>query len=137
MRYAFILGPFSLMLATLIASGSAAPAYGLTVVELFQSEGCSSCPPAEAILDQIADRPDVLALSFAVTYWDYLGWKDKYGSAAFTQRQHDYARASGRDSVYTPQMVFNGRQAIVGARRANVEFSTARRPCGDSLSNDQ
>lgn len=62
-----------------------------TVVELFQSQGCSSCPPANAYLNAIADRPDILALSFAVTYWDQLGWKDTFGSPRFTDRQRDYA----------------------------------------------
>ena len=61
------------------------------VVELYQSQGCSSCPPADAVLNALADRPDVLALSFAVTYWDQLGWKDTFADPAFTQRQWDYA----------------------------------------------
>jgi hypothetical protein len=63
------------------------------VLELFQSQGCSSCPPANANLNAIADRPDVLALSFGVTYWDQLGWKDSFAKPAFTERQKAYARA--------------------------------------------
>ncbi|WP_051676540.1 DUF1223 domain-containing protein [Sphingomonas astaxanthinifaciens] len=84
------------------------------VVELFQSQGCSSCPPANANLNRVANRGDLLALSFAVTYWDQLGWKDKFASPAFTQRQWDYARAAGRGNVFTPQMIFNGSKVDVG-----------------------
>ena len=84
------------------------------IVELFQSQGCSSCPPANAALNSIADRSDVIALSYAVTYWDRLGWKDKFADPAFTQRQYDYKAALKADSVYTPQVVLNGTKAIVG-----------------------
>lgn len=96
------------------------------VVELFQSQGCSSCPPADAVLNDLANRPDVIALNFAVTYWDYLGWKDSFAQPAFTERQRDYAGTSGRDNVSTPQMILNGRTAIVGGRRAEVEAAVAR-----------
>jgi hypothetical protein len=90
-------------------SAVAADAGRPTVVELFQSQGCSSCPPAEANVGTISDRPDVLALSFEVDYWDRLGWKDTFSKAAWTARQYAYARAMGRDGVYTPQVVVNGR----------------------------
>jgi len=80
-----------------------------TVVELFQSQGCSSCPPAAANVAAISDRADVLALAFAVDYWDRLGWKDTFSKPAWTARQYAYARAMGRDGVYTPQVVVNGR----------------------------
>jgi hypothetical protein len=80
-----------------------------TVVELFQSQGCSSCPPAEANVGAISDRPDVLALAFEVDYWDRLGWKDTFSRPAWTARQYAYAQAMGRDGVYTPQVVVNGR----------------------------
>ncbi len=93
----------------------------LTVVELFQSEGCSSCPPAEAILNQIANNPQVLALSFEVTYWNQLGWADGYSKEAFTDRQRNYARALGVNQLFTPQMVIDGRQSIIGAQPAQVE----------------
>jgi hypothetical protein len=78
------------------------------VVEEFQSQGCSSCPPANANVNALADRPEVLALSFAVTYWDALGWKDTFDSPAFTQRQWDYAHHAGRTNVATPQVIVNG-----------------------------
>ena len=91
-----------------------------TVIELYQSQGCSSCPPANANLNAIAERPDLLPLSFAVTYWDQLGWRDTFASKAFTARQWDYANAGGRGSVATPQMIVNGRGVLVGANRAQV-----------------
>ncbi len=92
-----------------------------TVVELFQSQGCSSCPPANAVLNAIAGRPDILALSFAVTYWDQLGWKDRFATPAFTARQWDYARAGRRGNVSTPQMIVNGRGVLVGSNPAQVD----------------
>lgn len=92
------------------------PALGSSpiVVELFQSQGCSSCPPANAALNAIADRNDVIALSYAVTYWDRLGWKDTFADPAYTKRQYAYAGSLGNSGVYTPQVVLNGRRAIVG-----------------------
>jgi hypothetical protein len=80
-----------------------------TVIELFQSQGCSSCPPAAANVAAVSDRADVLALSFAVDYWDRLGWKDTFSKHAWTERQYAYARAFAHDGVYTPQVVVNGR----------------------------
>lgn len=96
------------------------------VVELFQSQGCSSCPPANANVIALADRPDVLALSFQVTYWDQLGWKDTFGSPQFTARQWDYARAFKHSQVYTPQVVVNGRADVVGARKGEIEATLAK-----------
>jgi hypothetical protein len=96
-----------------------------TVVELFQSQGCSSCPPANALLNAMADRPGVLALSFAVTYWDQLGWKDIFGSPRFTARQQDYARA-GRGEVATPELIVNGSYAVVGSNRSELDSALAR-----------
>jgi len=84
------------------------------VVELFESQGCSSCPPANANLAQIAGRPDVIALNFAVTYWDGPGWTDTFGSRRFTARQWDYAHAFHRVQVYTPQVVVDGRRDGAG-----------------------
>ncbi len=97
------------ILAALPSDAFAADAAHPTVVELFQSQGCSSCPPAEANVGAISDRADVLALAFEVDYWDRLGWKDTFSRAAWTARQYAYAHAMGRDGVYTPQVVVNGR----------------------------
>jgi hypothetical protein len=96
------------------------------VIELYQSQGCSSCPPALAVLDEVADRADVLALNFAVTYWDQLGWKDTYADPAYTARQWSYARAQGRSNVQTPQLIINGRAAVLGSRKGEVELAIAR-----------
>ncbi|WP_242098684.1 DUF1223 domain-containing protein [Sphingomonas sp. CROZ-RG-20F-R02-07] len=106
------------------AIGGASAAHPV-VLELFQSQGCSSCPPANAILNGLADRPDLLALSFAVTYWDQLGWKDRFGSARFTVRQQDYAKA-GRGQVATPELIVNGTHAIVGSNAREVAETIAR-----------
>jgi len=98
------------------------------VIELYQSQGCSSCPPALKVLDELANRPDVLALNFAVTYWDRLGWKDIYAKPAYTARQWDYSHAQGRGNVQTPQLIVNGRAAVLGSFKAEVEKSiTANR----------
>src|ERR1700743_1251433 len=94
-----------LALATLLTTAGQAQE-APTVVELFTSQGCSSCPPADAFLTDLAhQRHDVLPLAFHVTYWDSLGWKDPYSLAAATVRQREYARHLGEDGVYTPQMV--------------------------------
>ncbi len=85
-------------------SGPQAP----TVVELFTSEGCSSCPPADRWLSTLKGRPDVLALSFHVNYWDRLGWPDRFASSEFTERQYAQSRRDGSAQVYTPQVVVNG-----------------------------
>jgi hypothetical protein len=99
----------------------AADAQHPTVIELFQSQGCSSCPPANASLIQFSQRPDVLALNFAVDYWDRLGWKDTFATPQYTQRQYDYAHAMSGSDVYTPQIVVNGRVAGVGGDVSEME----------------
>jgi hypothetical protein len=103
-----------------------------TVVELFQSQGCSSCPPANANLMRLSDRPDLLTLSFGVTYWDQLGWKDTFASPQYTARQWDYAHAFHRDQVFTPQVVVNGRSDGVGIRLEEIEDLVRRNDRGDS-----
>ena len=96
------------------------------VVELFTSEGCSSCPPADALLGELASRPGVLALSFHVDYWDQLGWKDPFSSSQATQRQNRYATLLHLATVYTPQIVVDGRWEAVGSDRADVEHALDR-----------
>jgi len=96
------------------------------VVELFTSQGCSSCPPADEYLGQLAQNPDVIALSLHVDYWDYIGWTDQFGSPQFTARQRAYAHASGDDSIYTPQMILNGEERVVGNEPEMVESGIRR-----------
>ena len=96
------------------------------VLELYQSQGCSSCPPALEVLRAEASKPDVIALSFAVTYWDQLGWKDSFAQPAFTSRQWDYARANARAVVATPQLIVNGRSFVNGGDRSEVDAAIAR-----------
>ncbi|WP_020041922.1 DUF1223 domain-containing protein [Salipiger mucosus] len=90
------------------------------VVELFTSQGCSSCPPADAILAELGQRDDVIPLALHVDYWDYIGWTDGFAQPGFTKRQKGYARSAGRRSVYTPQMVVDGRYDVVGSRPMKV-----------------
>jgi hypothetical protein len=108
------------------ANVRAADANHPAVVELFQSQGCSSCPPANANVNALSQRPDVLALSFAVTYWDRLGWKDTFDKPQFTERQWQYARAMRQQDVYTPQVVVNGRVEGVGAEPGEIEGLMSR-----------
>lgn len=117
MRHLISLSVLVLTATSCQASSTAPPA----VIELFQSQGCSSCPPANAVLNGLADRKDLITLSFSVTYWDYLGWKDSFARPDYTQRQKDYAAALRNPGVYTPQMVINGRGAIVGTSKAQLE----------------
>lgn len=113
------------LLPTILPAGADAPR-PLTVVELFQSQGCSDCPPANANVMALSSRPDLLTLSFGVTYWDYLGWKDTFASPQYTARQWDYAHALHHSEVYTPQVVVNGRADIVGSDRGALEALIAR-----------
>jgi hypothetical protein len=103
------------------------------VVELFTSQGCSSCPPADALLGELAQRSDVVALSFHVDYWDYIGWKDPFASPATTARQRQYAGALGLRMVYTPQMVVDGRVDVVGSHRREVEAAIETSAAGSKL----
>ena len=111
----------ALLLPLLAPPATAADAAHPEVVELFTSQGCSSCPPANANLGVLAARPEILALSFGVTYWDQLGWKDTFASPAFTQRQWDYAHGLQHANVATPQVVVNGRADAVGNRLSDLE----------------
>lgn len=127
--------PFELMgmavVAALALFGSfqnviAAEQKRLDVLELFTSQGCSSCPPADVLLGQFARRDDVLALSFPVNYWDHLGWRDTLASDTFNERQRDYAAARGDREIYTPQIVVNGLVHAVGSQKSAIEAAIAR-----------
>ena len=115
----------ALAIAT-VCTTAARAAGPLTVVELFTSQGCSSCPPANENVRALGDRPDLLTLSFGVTYWDQLGWKDTFAQPKFTARQIDYARSLGHAGPFTPQVVIDGKADVVGARKGEIEALAAR-----------
>lgn len=101
----------------------------VAVVELFTSQGCNSCPPADEILADLGRSHEVITLAYHVDYWDYLGWKDTLANGGNTDRQHDYARSFGNRSVYTPQAIVNGRRQLNGAKRGKLE-TTIRQLAG-------
>jgi len=103
------------------------------VVELFTSQGCSSSPPADALLGEISRQPGVVAMSLNVDYWDYLGWRDTLGSPECTQRQRDYAARLGAGHVYTPQAVINGRNEMLGSDRDGLLAAIARERARESV----
>lgn len=98
------------------------------VIELFTSQGCSSCPPADALFVELAKQPDLIALTLPVTYWDYLGWKDTLGKDSFAKRQKFYAKARGDGQVYTPQAVINGASHVVGSDKVEIERAGKQAP---------
>jgi hypothetical protein len=102
-------------LAVAVGTGTALAHEHLVVVELYTSQGCSSCPPADALFEELAARPGILALALHVDYWDYIGWADTFAQPGFTERQKAYARAAGSRTLYTPQMVVGGRDHLVGS----------------------
>jgi hypothetical protein len=109
------------------AQGESRP---VTVIELFTSQGCSSCPPSDEYLGELAKRPDIVALSFHVDYWDYIGWKDPYAAPQFTERQRGYARTLKQRYVYTPEMVVHGRAHDTGINRGVIRdlIAEAQKP---------
>ena len=118
----------SLILAALLFAASnshAGPAAQPTLVELFTSQGCSSCPPADEYLIELDARDDVIALSMHITYWDYIGWKDPFASDAVTERQRAYGRRIGRGRIYTPEIIVNGVLDAVGSRKGAVDRTIA------------
>lgn len=120
----------ALLWGTAAAHAQSRPA----LVELFTSEGCSSCPPAEAYLGELARRPDVLALTFHVDYWDDLGWRDRFGLPESVQRQRAYASALHLSSIYTPQVVVDGQDDFVGSDRVRIDRALARPRAGVAIS---
>lgn len=133
-------------LASLLAvtAAQAAPPPRPAIVELYTSEGCSSCPPAEALVEQLAKQPGVLPLAFHVDYWDQLGWRDRFSMKEATQRQQDLARALGLSTIGTPQLVVDGRHAVWGVDadnltrvlktpRSDVPLSLERNGSGDLI----
>ncbi|MFO0997052.1 MAG: DUF1223 domain-containing protein [Alphaproteobacteria bacterium] len=110
-----------IVLALTVALSAAAAERAPVVVELYTSQGCNSCPPADAYLGELAARRDVIALSFHVDYWDYIGWKDPFAFPETTARQRTYAKTLGQSYVYTPEMVVDGSAHDSGTRRGSIE----------------
>lgn len=108
-------------LAVILTAGASMAARPPVVVELFTAQGCSSCSPAYESVAELAEREDVLPLTFSVDYWDYLGWKDTFAQKAFTDRQSAYAKKLGVREVYTPQVVIDGRVQASGVRPDQIE----------------
>jgi len=114
--------PLAVAALSLTGNGSSAPVAAkeatlnqLRVLELYTSQGCAYCPPADRLLGQLSRKPGLMTLSFNVDYWDYLGWRDTLGRAAFSERQRDYARQRGNGRVYTPQMIIDGHAHVLGS----------------------
>jgi hypothetical protein len=103
------------------------------VVELFTSQGCSSCPPADKLLGELANDPSVIALSMPIDYWDYLGWKDTLADSRFSARQRAYSRVRGDREVYTPQAVVNGSVHVIGSDRQAIESAIDTTVRGDGV----
>ncbi len=118
-RYLLRAGLLLLAVADVRAASTAPPV--ASVLELFTSQGCSSCPPADALLLTLARKPDVVAVSFPVDYWDYIGWKDTLAAPAFSARQKGYAAVQGEPHVYTPQAIVNGLAGVVGSDRHEID----------------
>ncbi|THD60093.1 thioredoxin family protein [Phenylobacterium sp.] len=113
------------LMAAAVAGGASAQA-PIQVVELFTSQGCASCPPADAAVAQLSARPELLTLSYGVTYWDSQGWKDTFAQSKFTERQWAYARGLKHSNVATPQVVINGRLDVVGQSVPDIEAALKR-----------
>jgi hypothetical protein len=111
----------ALGLCVTIATIDPAAAEPRAVVELFTSQGCSSCPPADKIIGELAHDPSVIALSLPIDYWDYLGWKDTLADARFSARQKAYSQMRGDRDVYTPQVIVNGTAHLIGSNRAGID----------------
>jgi hypothetical protein len=122
---AAIAGATVLFMLSAPAGADAARGQPKAVVELFTSQGCAQCPPADALLTSLAERDDVVALAYHVDYWDYIGWQDTFGNSSFSDRQRGYAKSWGSHSVFTPQMVINGEEGVVGSRRDEVQDAVA------------
>jgi hypothetical protein len=116
-----VFGFFACMIATTAIADNHARVAPKAIVELFTSQGCSSCVTADAYFAELAKRDDIVALSLHVDYWDYLGWKDTLADPAHTGRQRDYAAVRGSPRVYTPQIVLNGRTDFVGSNRSAID----------------
>lgn len=126
-------------MATGATAGAEARLHPKAVVELFTSQGCSSCPPADRLLTQIGRQPEVIALAYHVDYWNYIGWDDTFGTEQNSEYQRAYAKGWGSSRIYTPQMIVNGTKGVVGSRRPDVDaaLTAAELPLDVHLSTDK
>ena len=120
-RWSGALGAGALGVCAIVAVVRPAQADPRAVVELFTSQGCSSCPPADKILGELSKDPSVIALSMPIDYWDYLGWKDTLADSRFSARQKAYSHMRGDRDVYTPQVIVNGSAHVIGSDRSSIE----------------
>jgi hypothetical protein len=118
--------PALLVAGFMIATAAAQAGEARAVLELFTSQGCSSCPPADRLVGQFANDPSVVALSVPIDYWDYLGWRDTLANPAHSARQRAYARTRGDGQVYTPQIVVNGSADALGSDQGAIERAIAQ-----------
>jgi hypothetical protein len=122
MRFNPVLLVFAVCLGPALAHAQAQP----VVVELYTSQGCSACPPADELFGELADRDDVIALSLHVDYWDYLGWKDSFARPRYTARQKAYAKAAGSRTIYTPEIIVQGDERLKGHDASTIVSEIAR-----------
>jgi hypothetical protein len=123
---ALCLAPYLALFAAPALAQQPAQTKTRAVVELFTSQGCSSCPPADRLMGELAKDPSLIVLTLPVDYWDYLGWKDTLANPAFTARQRGYSWVRGDRQVYTPQAVINGAAHVVGSERASIDKAIAQ-----------
>jgi len=116
MRHIF----FLMLLTVFVHEASPSPEAAPVIIELFTSQGCSSCPPADRLLKRLASDPRVIPLSFHVDYWNYIGWTDPFSSKRWSERQQGYARAFRSNRIYTPQLVVSGRTGLNGSDEAGA-----------------
>ncbi|MCA1437816.1 DUF1223 domain-containing protein [Bradyrhizobium sp. BRP20] len=132
-RWSGALWSGALGICAIIAVIRPAEAEPRAVVELFTSQGCSSCPPADQIIGDLSKDPSVIALSMPIDYWDYLGWKDTLADSRFSARQRAYSRMRGDREVYTPQVVVNGSTHVIGSDRAGIENAIGKTDKGTGV----
>jgi hypothetical protein len=122
--FAILLGSAAMMTSSALAETMRKQP--VAVLELFTSQGCSSCPPADKVLASYEDRQDVIALAYHVDYWDYIGWRDTFGDPAYSDYQRAYASAQGKSRIYTPQLMINGVEDVVGSRGSAIEAAVSK-----------
>jgi hypothetical protein len=125
-------GAFALVAVMSVSASSTALAGGKSVIELFTSQGCSSCPPADALLGKLAKEPNLIPLTLSVDYWDYLGWKDTLALHEHTKRQRHYAKVRGDMNVYTPQAIVNGVKYAVGSDAREINAAIRNHPSNEA-----